>query len=299
MGTTGPRDVVRSIQDARAQLKAGHVVCIFAEGAISRTGNLLPFKRGMDKIVEGLDIPVVPVHLDRLWGSIFSFEGGKFFWKWPKRIPYPVTVSFGEPLPAAETNAHRVRQEIAELASEAVEYRKKKSDLLHVRFVRTARKNWSRFAMADTSGQELTYGRALTGAVLMAGWAKGTGTEKMIGVLLPSSVGGALANLGITMAGMVPVNLNFTAGKESMGSAVEQCGIKTILTSRVFLAKAKLEEVPGMVYLEDVMKSRNKAAQLKALVTARLAAEVGVPRGANPGFIGATVIFFERKARGL
>ena len=94
--------MVRSIQDARAELKAGHVVCIFAEGAISRTGNLLPFKRGMEKIVDGLDVPVVPVHLDRLWGSIFSFEGGKFFWKWPKRIPYPVTVSFGAPMPASE-----------------------------------------------------------------------------------------------------------------------------------------------------------------------------------------------------
>ncbi len=120
VGTSGPRDMVRSIQDARAELKAGHVVCIFAEGAISRTGNLLPFKRGLEKIVDGLDVPVVPVHLDRLWGSIFSFEGGKFFWKWPKRIPYPVTVSFGDPMPAGEAHAHEVRQAIAELGSEAV-----------------------------------------------------------------------------------------------------------------------------------------------------------------------------------
>ena len=82
------------------ELAAGHVVCIFAEGAITRTGNMLPFKRGMEKIVEGLDVPIIPVHLDRLWGSIFSFERGRFFWKWPKRIPYPVTVSFGAPMPA-------------------------------------------------------------------------------------------------------------------------------------------------------------------------------------------------------
>ena len=73
------------------------MVCIFAEGAISRTGNMLPFKRGFERIVEGLDVPIVPVHLDRVWGSIFSFKGGKFFWKWPKRFPYPVTVAFGAP----------------------------------------------------------------------------------------------------------------------------------------------------------------------------------------------------------
>ena len=53
------------------------LVCIFAEGAISRTGRLLPFKRGFEKIVEGTNVPIVPVHLDQLWGSIFSFKDGK------------------------------------------------------------------------------------------------------------------------------------------------------------------------------------------------------------------------------
>jgi acyl-[acyl-carrier-protein]-phospholipid O-acyltransferase/long-chain-fatty-acid--[acyl-carrier-protein] ligase len=347
VGTSGPRDMVRSIQDARAQLKAGHVVCIFAEGAISRTGNLLPFKRGLEKIVEGLDVPVVPVHLDRLWGSIFSFEGGRFFWKWPKRIPYPVTVSFGNPMAAEEAHAHEVRQAIGELASEAVVYRKSKRDLLHVRFVRTARKNWSRFAMADSTGRELTYGRALMGAVLMAGWAKKQNTStrmstrhawrralqrngdapQMIGVLLPSSVGGALANLGITMAGLVPVNLNFTAGAAAMKSAVEQCGIKTILTSRVFLAKAKLDGISAagakggtdgtvhpalgadgafasdggrlgtessvplfaqtFVFIEDVVKTQSKA---RAFMMARFAPKWALRAGKTPDSL-ATVIF--------
>ena len=57
---------------------------------------------------------MIPVHLDRMWGSIFSFEGGRFLWKWPKRVPYPVTVSFGEPMPST-VQAHDVRQAILEL----------------------------------------------------------------------------------------------------------------------------------------------------------------------------------------
>src|SRR2546430_16263704 len=101
VGTVGLRDMMESIRAARKEIADGHVVCIFAEGAISRTGNLLPFKRGMEKIVDGLDVPIIPVHLDRLWGSIFSFAAGKFFWKWPKSIPYPVTVSFGAAMPAS------------------------------------------------------------------------------------------------------------------------------------------------------------------------------------------------------
>ena len=53
--------VAASIERARAELQAGHVVCIFAEGSISRTGNLLPFKRGFERILAGLDVPVIPV----------------------------------------------------------------------------------------------------------------------------------------------------------------------------------------------------------------------------------------------
>ena len=93
-----PERVAASIESARQALLDGHVVCIFAEGAISRTGNLLPFKRGFERIVDKLDVPIIPVHLDRVWGSIFSFKDGRFLWKWPRQLPYPVTVSFGAPM---------------------------------------------------------------------------------------------------------------------------------------------------------------------------------------------------------
>ena len=66
---------------------------------------MLPFKRGFERIVDGLDVPVIPVYLDRVWGSIFSFKGGRFFWKWPVRVPYPVTVAFGQPMPSTTTAA--------------------------------------------------------------------------------------------------------------------------------------------------------------------------------------------------
>jgi acyl-[acyl-carrier-protein]-phospholipid O-acyltransferase/long-chain-fatty-acid--[acyl-carrier-protein] ligase len=271
VGTGGPRDMVASIRQARKELDERHVVCIFAEGAITRTGNMLPFKRGLEKIAQGSDVPVIPVHLDRLWGSIFSFERGKFFWKWPKRVPYPVTVSFGQPMPASEATADRVRQAILELGSDAVERRKNSGDRLHLRFVRQARKSWSKFAMADSSGRELTFGQALTGSLLVADWVRREHRrDEMMGMLLPSSIGGALANIGTTMTGVVPVNLNFTAGKEAMASAIKQCGITTVLTSKLFLAKAKLEAPDGAVYIEDVFKGATKFRKALAWLNARL-----------------------------
>jgi acyl-[acyl-carrier-protein]-phospholipid O-acyltransferase/long-chain-fatty-acid--[acyl-carrier-protein] ligase len=295
VGAGGPRDVVASIQAARKELEGGHMVCIFAEGAISRTGSLLPFHRGLEKIVAGLDVPVIPVHLDRMWGSIFSFERGKFLWKWPKRVPYPMTVSFGSPLPS-DVRAHTVRQAILEIGSEAAAYSKSPGDRLDLQLIRSARRSWRKFAMADSSGRELTFGRALAGSLLLAKWfGKHRPGEEMIGLLLPSSVGGALANIGLTLAGRVPVNLNFTAGRDAMRSAVEQCGIRTVLTSRTFLEKAKLDAPEGAVFLEDLLAKTSGAEKLRAFVEARflparwLAARHG--NGARTPDSLATVIF--------
>jgi acyl-[acyl-carrier-protein]-phospholipid O-acyltransferase/long-chain-fatty-acid--[acyl-carrier-protein] ligase len=118
VGLGGPRETSGAILRARNELLAGQIVCIFPEGSMTRTGYLLPFKRGMEKIAEGLDVPIVPIYLGGLWGSIFSFEGGRFFWKWPRRVPYPVTISFGKPM-AASSSAGEVRQAILRLAAES------------------------------------------------------------------------------------------------------------------------------------------------------------------------------------
>jgi acyl-[acyl-carrier-protein]-phospholipid O-acyltransferase / long-chain-fatty-acid--[acyl-carrier-protein] ligase len=294
VGGNGPRGVAESIAAARRELAGGHMVCIFAEGAITRTGNMLPFKRGMEKIVEGLDVPIVPVHLDRLWGSIFSFERGKFFWKWPKRIPYPVTVSFGAPMPA-DSSAHEVRQAIQELGSDAAEHRKTAADRLDLRLVRMARRNWRRFAMADSTGRELTYGRMLAGAMLVRNWVRGElRGEERIGVMLPASVGGALVNIGATLAGRVPVNLNFTAGPGAVASAIEQCGIRTVLTSRAFLAKAGSHLLPGdgcrIVNVEDVFAT-GAWARVRALIAARLSPARLLCGGGRTPDSPATIVF--------
>jgi acyl-[acyl-carrier-protein]-phospholipid O-acyltransferase/long-chain-fatty-acid--[acyl-carrier-protein] ligase len=268
--TTSPRGIIESLRRARQEVDAGQVVCIFAEGAISRTGHLLPFRRGFEKIVEGSNVPIVPVHLDRIWGSIFSFKGGRFFWKRPRLLPYPVTVSFGTPLPSSAT-VQEVRQAVQELESEAARYRRRPGDLLHAKFIRMAKRRWFSFCMADTTGAELTCGKTLIGARLLANWMQRHAPgETMVGVLLPASVGGALANIAVSLAGKVPVNLNFTSGADAMRLAIEQCGIKTILTSRLFLTKAGVEELPGMIHLEELRKTFTPVQKLAAFLTSFL-----------------------------
>jgi acyl-[acyl-carrier-protein]-phospholipid O-acyltransferase/long-chain-fatty-acid--[acyl-carrier-protein] ligase len=118
--------------------------------------------------------------------------------------------------------------------------------------------------------------------------------ESKVGLMLPASVGGALANIGLSVAGKVPVNLNFTAGQDSIATAIQRCGIKTILTSRQFLTKAGIERIDGMVYLEDVMKQFGGGAKLRMLVTAFLLPAWALNRlfvDAAAGETLATVIF--------
>ncbi len=289
------KSVVIALQRARQQLIEGHVVCIFAEGSITRTGNLLGFHRGLEKIVEGLDVPVIPVYLGGVWGSLFSFREGRIRWRLPRRIPYPVSVTFGRPL-ATPVTSQQARQAVMELGTRDAAERIAPRDLLHFRFLRCAKRHWLRFAMADTTGRELSYGKALIAAMLLAKRLRcEEAGDKMMGIMLPASVGGALANIAALMAGRVPVNLNFTAGKEAWGSAVGQCRIRSILTSRTFLRKAKIEPGEGMVYLEDLLSSCTRGERFAAAVKAFLLPAAILERRYNPAGLDsaglATVIF--------
>ena len=80
-----PREMMRSLHTASDALRNDEIVCIFAEGQITRTGQLLPFRRGLERIMKGVDVPIIPVNLDGVWGSIFSFERGRFLWKMPRQ----------------------------------------------------------------------------------------------------------------------------------------------------------------------------------------------------------------------
>src|SRR5881296_4108711 len=100
---------------ATKKIGEGEIVCLFPEGQLERAGTLLRLRRGYELIARHANAPVVPAWLDQLWGSIFSFQGGKFFTKFPQRIPYPVTIAFGKPLKAEAANIATMREELLKL----------------------------------------------------------------------------------------------------------------------------------------------------------------------------------------
>lgn len=282
----GKKELLEFIRRARAALDDGYMVCIFAEGELTRTGMLREFRGGFERIVKDSGYPIIPVYIGGAWGSILSYAHGRLLSRPPALAPYRVSIMFGNPMPATST-ALEVRQAVMQLSCDWFEARKAGRRPLAEQFIRTARQNWSRRAVADTSGKSLSYGQTLAGALALAGKLEGVlapaasprkraGSERhaeavYVGVLLPPSVGGVLTNLALSLMGRAPVNLNYTASEASFRSAVEQCGITTIITSRAFLEKLPtLPRLEGTILLEDLLPTISATDRLLGLIRGRL-----------------------------
>ncbi|MEX0326907.1 MAG: MFS transporter [Puniceicoccaceae bacterium] len=95
----GPKQLLRSLRGARKALDDGFLVCIFAEGGLSRSGEQQPFRPGFTRIVKGSDYPIIPVNIDGAWGSVSSHREGEPQLKVLKDFRHPVGIYFGEPMP--------------------------------------------------------------------------------------------------------------------------------------------------------------------------------------------------------
>ncbi len=265
-----PKKIMESLRQARQAMKDGFIVCIFAEGGVTRTGMLQQFKGGFEKIMKNTPYSVIPVHIGGAWGSIFSYYHGQLLSTLPKRFPYPVTIHFGKAMPGA-SSAVEIREAVMELSCDYFNSLKPQRKSLGELFVRSARKNWSGRCIWDPTGKKLNYGRTLTAAI-----ALGTEIDKLtdgqikVGILLPPSCGGVLANLAMTISGKVPVNLSYVLSRQAREHAVEQCDIKCIISSRAFLEKIKMDEnMPGLVFIEDLIERITPDVKRKSFIKAR------------------------------
>ena len=117
--TVSSEKSLESIRESVKSLKKGTPLCVFAEGGISRAGNLLPFMRGPVLLAKKANVPLIPVHLDGVWGSVFSMDRGKFFRKRPRKIPYPVTVRVGCPVDNRQTDPVACLYEVMKLGRDS------------------------------------------------------------------------------------------------------------------------------------------------------------------------------------
>ena len=274
------------MRDAIARIQAGEIVCLFPEGELTRTGALLKLRRGYEIIARQAEAPVVPVWLDQLWGSIFSYRGGRFFTKLPKAIRYRVTVAFGRPLSADEADIATVREELLKLGEFCYSQRPAFRGHIGRAALRGLKRHRFRIGLVDgMDGSKLVRGKVLGVAMALARHLQKTyPEEKRLGVVLPPGKGGLVANLAVILAGKIPVNLNFTSLREAIESATEQAGLRTTITARP-MAK-RLEDfpwTPDVIHLDEALPPMKKKILLwwiAALVVPRtmLARMLKLPR---------------------
>ncbi len=117
-----PKSMGQALKAIQSGLAGGDVIGIFSEGGISRMGQILGFKRGLEWILERVEAPIVPLHIDGMWGSPLSFSEGRYFTKWPRVFRRPVTLTYGSPLPIG-TPCDQARLALQELTATAVRTR--------------------------------------------------------------------------------------------------------------------------------------------------------------------------------
>lgn len=227
----GAENVDEALMAAREALLTGHVVCIFAEGRITRTGNLLPFRRGFERIMQGVDAPIIPVHLDKLWDSIFSFSKGRFFWKLPRRIPIEIGVSFGQRMPG-NSQAWEVRQQVQELGALAEERSQSSADILPIRLLQSMRWRAWQLAMGDNQNVSLSYGTLLAKSINIAKRLQQqyAGVDRL-GLCLPPSVDAAAFNLATVFAGKIVVNLPLHQDPRKLEMYMRRAQLKHVFTT--------------------------------------------------------------------
>ncbi len=268
-----PRRARAAAKRAVDRLREGELVCIFPEGQINRTGMLMEIRKGFEAVARRAGVPVVPVYLDRRWSPMFAFSGQKYFWKQHHhRLPCPITVNFGPPLAPATADAITVRKVLLDLGEAAFSARPELCGHLGRECVRSlARRPWEVQVIDRTGDRSVVKAGTLLAVSAAVSRRLARLPDRRIGIVLPPSAGAFVANLAVLLAGRIPVNLNFTAGKAAIEASLRLGEITTVLT-----ADAVRKKVPNFPWPEHTLDLKQeilavgKPAILRWLIAAWL-----------------------------
>ena len=268
ISNTRAKDGIRA---AIERIQAGEIVCIFPEGELSKSGTLMRIQRGYELIARQAKCPVVPVWMDQLWDSVFSYRGGRFFWKKPKTLRFPVTIAIGDAMDAHHANAAVVRQRFLELSEFCYQLRPFLRGHIADACLRGLKKNPGEIAIIDGhDGSQLPRGRLLAAALSLSRIVRERMPEQRIGIVLPPGAPAVLANLAVFFAGKIPVNMNFTAGQAALEASIRKAGIGSVITAGAVRGKLKEFPWPANVLLLDELKDDIRRGAVKWFLLSRI-----------------------------
>jgi acyl-[acyl-carrier-protein]-phospholipid O-acyltransferase/long-chain-fatty-acid--[acyl-carrier-protein] ligase len=267
-----------ALQQINDLLRAGEVVCLFPEGAISRSGQLGEFKHGYEHTVEGVDGIILPFYLRGLWGSRFSRSSEKLQEIRNTRLRGDVVVAFGKPLPM-DTPADELKRNVLELSIDTWEHYTQTLDPIPLAWMRSAKRQGNKPCMADASATSILSGyKILTAVIAFSRLIRRRSQEQNIGILLPTSSPGIITNLAALLLNKTVVNLNYTASQQALLAAVEKAEINSLYTSSRFIKKLEqrgidLNELLARVqvhYLEDMKDEIGTFTKFSLLISVAL-----------------------------
>ena len=252
--TGGPKSIQKGLAEARKALGRGELVGLFPEGGLTRSGQIQGFKPGVMRILDQMPVSIIPVYIDQIWGSIFSYAGGKIVYKMPKRFRPPITINLGKPIPRPET-VHLVRQSVLELGADSVNDRQPPFVAPQQSFIRKCKRRKFKMKLADSTGVTASGGQFLTRCLVARSLLRKhvlADDERVVGVLIPPSVGSVAVNMALALDRRVVVNLNYTVSNEIMNACIKEAGIRHVLTTRKVMEKFDFDFDAEVFYLEDL-----------------------------------------------
>jgi len=249
-------------------VRNGDTLVIFPEGRITVTGQLMKVYDGAALIAEKSGAMVIPVRIEGLEATIFSRLSRtqvrrRWFPKVRVTVLEPVRLRVDDAL-KGKARRQATGVVLYQIMSDLI-FRTTRTDRTVLDALVEAAKvqGWRRIAVEDPVSGELSYRRLLVGARVLAGKFTGLASEgEAVGVMLPNANGAAATVLGMMSAGRVPAMINFTAGAMNIRAACTAAEVRTIVTSRGFVDRARLDklvdtlaETVGIVYLEDLRET--------------------------------------------
>ncbi len=114
-----PEMMEAAFASVREALADGDVVCIFPEGGLTPDGQIGQFKKGIERIINETPVPVVPMALNNLWGSMMSRYDKKVIDRRPRKFMAKVEMLVGDPVPPEQVTADYLQELVIGLKNQA------------------------------------------------------------------------------------------------------------------------------------------------------------------------------------